>query len=262
MSEDRYTNRLARETSPYLRQHAHNPVDWYPWGPEALAKAWGEDRPILLSIGYSACHWCHVMERERFENERIAAVMNEHFVNVKVDRGERPDLDHIYQEVVRLLGRGGGWPLTVFLTPSAEPFFGGTYFPPEDRQGMAGFPKVLQALAEAYRGNREGIAETTKQLCIALEETAALRGGEGASEPALPERAARQLSRHVDPVHGGFGRPRRGVRVPPLHLFPAGHHGRRACRLAGAGPPCGGNTFTPAVFPPARRKREGLMRRS
>ncbi len=144
-------NRLAGEASPYLQQHAHNPVDWYPWGPEALEQAKREDKPILLSIGYSACHWCHVMERESFENEAIARAMNELFVSVKVDREERPDLDHVYQLVVQLMGRSGGWPLTVFLTPDQKPFFGGTYFPPTDRYGMPGFPKVLEAVAEAYR---------------------------------------------------------------------------------------------------------------
>src|SRR5580698_8079629 len=152
-------NRLARETSPYLQQHAGNPVDWYPWGPEALERAKREDKPILLSIGYSACHWCHVMERESFENEAIARAMNEWFVSVKVDREERPDLDQVYQLVVQLMGRNGGWPLTVFLTPDQRPFFAGTYFPPVDRYGMPGFPKVLQAVSEAYRTQRGEITE-------------------------------------------------------------------------------------------------------
>src|SRR5579864_9020572 len=148
-SEHRYTNRLIHETSPYLLQHAHNPVDWYPWGEEALGRAKQEDRPILLSIGYSACHWCHVMERESFEDADIAKLMNESFVCIKVDREERPDLDQIYQLVVQLMGRSGGWPLTVFLTPDQKPFFGGTYFPPVDKYGIAGFPKILGAIAEA-----------------------------------------------------------------------------------------------------------------
>jgi len=206
MTDQRHTNRLAGETSPYLRQHAHNPVDWYPWGPEALARARAEDKPILLSIGYAACHWCHVMERESFENEPIAALMNERFVNVKVDREERPDLDQIYQGVVHILGRQGGWPLTVFLAPGGEPFFGGTYFPPEDRHGMTGFPKVLAAAAEAYRTNQDGIAETTRQLRAALEEMQAVGGGGAVLDPALPARAARSLARYVDPKLGGFGR--------------------------------------------------------
>ena len=146
----RKPNRLINEQSPYLRQHAHNPVDWYAWGDEALARARAENKPILLSIGYSACHWCHVMERESFENEQIAQLMNENFVSIKVDREERPDLDQIYMDAVQLLTGRGGWPLTVFLTPEGEPFYGGTYFPPEDRQGMPGFPRVLTAIANAY----------------------------------------------------------------------------------------------------------------
>ncbi len=150
-------NRLAHETSPYLLQHAANPVDWYPWGEEALARARDEDKPILLSIGYSACHWCHVMERESFEDTLTARVLNEHFVSVKVDREERPDLDSIYMDAVVELTGQGGWPMTVFLTPSGEPFFGGTYFPPEPRHGMPAFKQVLLAVAEAWeRSARRG----------------------------------------------------------------------------------------------------------
>ena len=144
-------NRLIEETSPYLLQHAHNPVDWHPWGDEALRRAKEEDKPILLSIGYSACHWCHVMEGESFENEEIAGIMNEHFISIKVDREERPDLDAIYMQAVQEITGRGGWPLTVFLTPAGEPFYGGTYFPPEDRQGLPGFPRVLQSVAQSYR---------------------------------------------------------------------------------------------------------------
>ena len=144
--DHRFTNHLIHETSPYLLQHAHNPVDWYAWGEEALAKAKAEDKPILLSIGYSACHWCHVMEHESFENVPIAELMNQHFVNIKVDREERPDLDQIYQYVVQMFGVGGGWPLTMFLTPDREPFYGGTYYPPDDRFGRPGFPKVIEAV--------------------------------------------------------------------------------------------------------------------
>jgi uncharacterized protein YyaL (SSP411 family) len=144
----RHTNRLAGETSPYLLQHAHNPVDWYPWGEEALAKAKAEHKPILLSIGYSACHWCHVMERESFENEATAALMNRHFVNIKVDREERPDLDEIYMAATQALNQGqGGWPMTVFLTPDQKPFFAGTYFPPSDGLGRPGFPTLLSRIA-------------------------------------------------------------------------------------------------------------------
>src|SRR5438445_300126 len=144
-------NRLAGETSPYLLQHAHNPVEWYPWGEEAFARARAENRPIMLSVGYSACHWCHVMERESFENEDTARLMNELFVNVKVDREERPDVDDVYMRAVQMLTGRGGWPMTVFLTPDGKPFYGGTYFPPVDRHGLPGFPRLLQAVARAYR---------------------------------------------------------------------------------------------------------------
>src|ERR1044071_8086713 len=147
-------NRLIDEMSPYLLQHAHNPVEWYAWGEEALARARAEDRPILLSIGYSACHWCHVMERESFENPQIAALMNQLFVNIKVDREERPDLDGIYMQAVQALTGHGGWPMTVFLTPEGLPFYGGTYFPPVDRQGMPSFQRVLAAVSDAYRNRR------------------------------------------------------------------------------------------------------------
>ena len=142
-------NRLATETSPYLLQHAENPVDWYPWGGEALERAKAEDKPILLSIGYAACHWCHVMAHESFEDAATAAVMNERFINIKVDREERPDLDGVYMQAVQAMTGHGGWPMTVFLTPSGEPFYGGTYFPPRDRQGMPSFTKVLTAVSEA-----------------------------------------------------------------------------------------------------------------
>jgi len=159
-------NRLAKEKSPYLLQHADNPVDWYPWGDEALIRARAEDKPILLSIGYSACHWCHVMAHECFENPKIAAVMNEHFVNIKVDREERPDLDAVYMEAVQAITGSGGCPLTVFLTPEGKPFFGGTYFPPQDKHGMPGLPKVIRAVADAYQ-NRRGEIETAVQQIVA-----------------------------------------------------------------------------------------------
>ena len=199
-----HTNRLIHETSPYLVQHAHNPVDWYPWGPEALATAKAEGKPILLSIGYAACHWCHVMEHESFEVERIGQLMNEHFVCIKVDREERPDLDQIYQAAVQVLGRQGGWPLTTFLTPDGEPFYGGTYFPPDDRHGIPAFPRVLVAVAEAWRDNQAGIAETVGQLRAALEKLSSFREAGEAPDRALLENAARGLVRHIDPVHGGF----------------------------------------------------------
>ena len=152
-------NRLAASTSPYLRQHAENPVDWYEWGPEALGRAERENRPILLSVGYSACHWCHVMAHESFEDEATAALMNAAFVNIKVDREERPDIDAIYQKVVQLMGQGGGWPLTVFLLPSQEPFYGGTYFPKEPRHGRPAFVQVLHAIVDLYANQRDKVAE-------------------------------------------------------------------------------------------------------
>lgn len=178
----KFTNRLITQTSPYLLQHAHNPVDWYPWGEEALNRARTEDKPILLSIGYSACHWCHVMERESFENEAIAALMNENFVCIKVDREERPDLDSIYMDaVVGLTGRGG-WPMTVFLTPAGVPFYGGTYYPPTSRGGMPGFTDILEALATAYRERRDEVDQNAAQIKDYLEETTTLQV-KGSGEP-------------------------------------------------------------------------------
>jgi uncharacterized protein YyaL (SSP411 family) len=200
-------NRLAREASPYLRQHGENPVDWYPWGPEALERAKREDKPILLSIGYSACHWCHVMERESFENEAIARRMNESFVNVKVDREERPDLDHVYQLVVQLMGRNGGWPLTVFLAPDQRPFFGGTYFPPADRYGMPGFPKVLDAVSEAYRSRRDQVSTQAQEIADGIAKIAEGEpGGAAGVSAALIEKATARVLERFDEEHGGFGR--------------------------------------------------------
>src|SRR5262245_34785820 len=160
MPEHKHTNKLINETSPYLLQHAHNPVDWNPWGEEALKQARELDKPILLSIGDSACHWCHVMEHESFENEEIAQLMNDNFVNIKVDREERPDLDQIYMNAVQAMTGHGGWPMTVFLTPNAIPFYGGTYFPPQDRYNIPGFPRVLLSVAQAYQEQRDDIRET------------------------------------------------------------------------------------------------------
>ena len=200
------TNRLAHETSPYLLQHANNPVDWYPWGPEALERARSENRPILLSIGYAACHWCHVMAHESFENAAIAALMNEHFVNIKVDREERPDLDSIYMQAVQAMTGHGGWPMTVFLTPAGEPFYGGTYFPPTDRQGTPGFPRVLAALADAYQHDRASVERTGTQLRDMYTSTSAAFAAEGAASAATLDRAARALSQQFDERHAGFGR--------------------------------------------------------
>src|SRR5947209_13176649 len=158
------TNRLAGETSPYLLQHANNPVDWYPWGDEALARAKSEDKPILLSIGYAACHWCHVMETESFEDPATAQLMNEYYVSIKVDREERPDLDSIYMAAVQAMTGHGGWPMSVFLTPELKPFFGGTYYPPTDSRGMAGFPRVLQSVSKAWEERRDEIVASAGEM--------------------------------------------------------------------------------------------------
>jgi uncharacterized protein YyaL (SSP411 family) len=200
------TNRLALETSPYLLQHAHNPVDWYPWGEEALARAVAEDKPILLSIGYSACHWCHVMERESFENEQIAQLMNASFVNIKVDREERPDLDGIYMQAVQAMTGQGGWPMTVFLAPDGTPFFGGTYYPPADRLNMPGFPRVLAAIADAWRDRRQELLQSGARLREQLQQTHALDGDAGPLEVGILDQAARGLIAEHDPEHGGLGR--------------------------------------------------------
>jgi uncharacterized protein YyaL (SSP411 family) len=205
MSEQRFTNRLIHETSPYLLQHAHNPVDWYPWGEEALRRAQAEDRPIFLSIGYSACHWCHVMEHESFEDEQIAALMNEHFVNIKVDREERPDLDEIYMHAVQAMTGSGGWPMSVFLTPDLEPFYGGTYFPPDDRYGRPGFAKVLLSVAQYYRTRKEEAKGHAGRLRGYLEQMASLRSREGGLGPDLLESAYRRLAGQFDHANGGFG---------------------------------------------------------
>jgi uncharacterized protein len=198
-------NRLARETSPYLLQHAENPVDWYAWGDEALARAREEDRPILLSIGYAACHWCHVMEHESFEDAETAGLMNEHFVNVKVDREERPDLDAVYMDAVVALTGHGGWPMTVFLTPEGEPFFGGTYFPPAPRHGLPSFRQVLEAVARAYRERRGEVAQSARQLVAAVRDSTDLApSSEPLTDSVLGE-AARNLRRIFDPQWGGFG---------------------------------------------------------
>ena len=203
-------NRLAAETSPYLQQHADNPVDWYPWGAEALARARREDKPILLSVGYSACHWCHVMAHESFEDPATADVMNRLFVNIKVDREERPDLDKIYQTAQQLLTqRAGGWPLTMFLSPDdQQPFFGGTYFPREPNYGMPAFKDLLERVAEYYRGEGAAIREQNGRLAAAFEHLqpagGAAAGPPRGRRPALT-RPAHALERSFDPRFGGFG---------------------------------------------------------
>jgi uncharacterized protein YyaL (SSP411 family) len=206
MTDHKHTNRLAGETSPYLLQHAHNPVDWHPWGEEAFAKARAADKPVLLSIGYSACHWCHVMERESFEDETTAALMNEHFVNIKVDREERPDVDNIYMAAVQMMTGSGGWPLTVFLKPDGTPFYGGTYFPPVDRYGMPSFMRVLASLADAYQTKRDTIDEQGAQLLTALRRATDFTGEGGELAPELLDEAFKNIARTFDPKLGGFGR--------------------------------------------------------
>ena len=198
-------NKLQYETSPYLLQHANNPVEWYPWGPEALEKAKKEDKPILLSVGYSACHWCHVMEHESFENTHISNLMNSHFVNIKVDREERPDIDSIYMQAVQALTGHGGWPMTVFLTPDGKPFYGGTYFPPEDRGGMPGFPRVLNAMAEAYSNRKTEITNATSGILDHLKKMAQIRSHQKMPYVELINTAFSQLKQGFDSVEGGFG---------------------------------------------------------
>jgi uncharacterized protein YyaL (SSP411 family) len=198
-------NRLIDETSPYLRQHAHNPVDWHPWGEEALRKSRELDRPIFLSIGYSACHWCHVMEHESFENADIAAVMNERFVNVKVDREERPDLDQIYMNAVMALSGSGGWPMSVFLTPELQPFFGGTYWPPTARWGRPGFREILTAVYDAWTTRREAVLNQAAELTASVVQACLPTAGTAALSEEILQQAQRSLLRAADRQHGGFG---------------------------------------------------------
>ena len=222
-SNHRHTNKLINETSPYLLQHAHNPVDWYPWGEEALSRSKAENKPILLSVGYSACHWCHVMERESFENEAIAAIMNEHFVSIKVDREERPDIDAIYMDAVVALTGQGGWPMTVFLTPDGAPFFGGTYFPAESRYpNTPTFPELLEAIAEAYKEQPDDITSNASQIKAVMKQNSQSQGSngenielslrlldqtwyaEGTDGNGKPVQAG--LALQIDQREGGFGR--------------------------------------------------------
>ena len=205
MPEHQHTNRLIHETSPYLLQHAHNPVDWHPWGEEALAKATAEDKPIFLSIGYSACHWCHVMEHESFEDEETAALMNQWFVNIKVDREERPDLDAIYMDAVQAITGQGGWPMSLWLTPEGKPFHGGTYFPKEPRYGMPSFQQVLRAAADAYRTRREQVDGQAQRLTAMLQRTASLSADGGDLGAETLEEAVEHLHQYFDHEDGGFG---------------------------------------------------------
>src|SRR4051794_20823193 len=198
-------NRLAREQSPYLLQHAHNPVDWFPWSAEAFEKARAEDKPIFLSIGYSTCHWCHVMERESFENDRIAELLNRDFVPIKVDREERPDVDRIYMTFVQATTGGGGWPMSVWLTPDLKPFFGGTYFPPDGRYGRPGFRDVLQQLARFWREERATVESSSRDVTEQLRSIAAGKTSAQTLDTKLFESAYWQFRRSFDPHWGGFG---------------------------------------------------------
>ncbi len=227
------SNRLASETSPYLLQHAETPVDWYPWGDEALARAREEDKPILVSIGYAACHWCHVMERESFEDPRVAELMNERFVCIKVDREERPDVDAIYMDAVQAMTGHGGWPLNAFLAPDGVPFYAGTYFPPEPRHGLPSWPQVVIGVANAWEQQREEIEETGRRILPRLAGAANLPPAEGDMDPAGLDAAVEVLRRGYDHEHGGFttGAPkfpassaielllRRGERQMALHTL-------------------------------------------
>ena len=205
VNDHKYTNALINETSPYLLQHAHNPVAWHPWSEEVLAKARAENKPILLSIGYSACHWCHVMEHESFENEAIAKLMNENFVNIKVDREERPDLDQIYMNAVQMMTGHGGWPMTMFLTPDGVPFYGGTYFPPEDRYNMPGFPRVLLSVADAYRSQPDQVANTATSMLGELRRVGLAESSREMLTTEILDSAYRRIAANYDRAHGGFG---------------------------------------------------------
>ena len=225
MTEHQHTNKLIDETSPYLLQHAHNPVDWYPWGSEALERSRNEDKPILLSIGYSACHWCHVMEHESFENSDIARLMNENFVCIKVDREERPDLDSIYMNAVQMMTGHGGWPMTMFLTPELKPFYGGTYYPPEDRRGMVGFPRVLRAIADSYQNKREDILSSAEAITAELKKSDRFTASNEMLTTEVLNSAFSALSGNFDQANGGFGG---APKFPPSMtlMFLLRHHKR------------------------------------
>ncbi|TMI78506.1 MAG: thioredoxin domain-containing protein, partial [Bacteroidetes bacterium] len=207
-----HTNRLIHETSPYLLQHSHNPVDWYPWGEEALEKAKKENKPILVSIGYAACHWCHVMEKESFENKETAAIMNEHFVNIKIDREERPDLDHIYMDAVQAMSGSGGWPLNVFLTPDAKPFFGGTYFPPQRAFNRSSWVEVLLAVSKAFQQKRKEIDSQAETLAAHLIQSNSLGSVSPNDAPRdftmeKVDELFESMMKVADRHWGGFGSP-------------------------------------------------------
>jgi hypothetical protein len=236
-----HTNRLAHEKSPYLLQHAHNPVDWYPWGEEAFAKARRENKPVFLSVGYSTCHWCHVMAHESFENEEVAAIMNREFVNIKVDREERPDVDRVYMTFVQATTGGGGWPMSVWLTPDLKPFVGGTYFPPEPRYGQPGFKNVLERIATAWKENHDNIVEQGGKIVAALQESqgAPKAFGEGKLNAEVLDAAYQQLDRSYDPKEGGFGNAPKFPRPVTLNFLtrfyardPIGDAGKHGLEMA------------------------------
>src|SRR6266550_3680565 len=214
-----HTNRLAHQKSPYLLQHAHNPVDWYPWGEEAFGKARRENKPIFLSVGYSTCHWCHVMAHESFESKEVAAIMNREFVNIKVDREERPDVDRVYMTFVQATTGGGGWPMSVWLTPDLKPFVGGTYFPPDDRYGQPGFKKVLERIATAWKENHEKIVEQGGKIVTALRESQAGAAGESKIDAKILDAAYKQIARSHGPKEGGFGNPPKFPRPVTLNFL-------------------------------------------
>ncbi|NUN70775.1 MAG: thioredoxin domain-containing protein [Bacteroidetes bacterium] len=209
-------NLLSREKSPYLLQHQHNPVDWYPWGDEAFERAAKEQKPVFLSIGYSTCHWCHVMERESFENPEIAAVMNALFINIKVDREERPDIDKVYMSAVQTMTGHGGWPLSVFLTPDRKPFYGGTYFPPKDAHGRPGFPSLLRRISEVWKSERENVVQSGEELLRELQHRHPVNSQAAAVDEAILKRTYHQLAAGYDPKHAGFGS---GTKFPRPVIF-------------------------------------------
>jgi len=234
-----HTNRLAQEKSPYLLQHAHNPVDWYPWGEEAFAKARRENKPIFLSIGYSTCHWCHVMAHESFEREEVAGIMNREFVNIKVDREERPDVDRVYMTFVQATTGSGGWPMSVWLTPNLQPFVGGTYFPPEDRYGQPGFKKVLERIAAAWKQDHEKIVDQSSKIISALRESqTAQPAATGKIDMKILETAYEQFSRSYDAQEGGFSNAPKFPRPVTLNFLsrfyardPSSASGKRALEM-------------------------------
>ncbi|MGZ8478738.1 MAG: thioredoxin domain-containing protein [Candidatus Binatia bacterium] len=228
--EHKHTNRLIHETSPYLLQHAHNPVDWYGWGEDAFQKAKAEDKPILLSIGYSACHWCHVMERESFENEEIARLMNQLFVNIKVDREERPDLDEIYMSAVQMLTGRGGWPMTMFLTPDRKPFYGGTYFPPEDRGGMPGFAQVLMGVNQAYRERPADVEKSVTEILGALRRMAESAETDKTFSKTIIAEGAAKVAQAYDADNGGLGQAPKFPNAGVYELFLRHYHHSNSSR--------------------------------